>query len=85
VIVQVAESAEVGVEALEFGAEVPAAEGPVGEDAGLCVAEHPTRATLNALMIAAATVTLGRNRVVMGGCPSLNPRTPTIPYGTKPD
>jgi hypothetical protein len=67
--------------AVELGAEVPVAEGPVGEDAGLCVAEHPATATRTVLMIAAAPVTPGRDRLVMGGCPSLNPWIPIKGYG----
>jgi hypothetical protein len=89
VIVHVAASAEVevevGAEAVEFGAEGPVGEGPVGEASGLCVAEQPATATITALMVAAATVALRRDMVVMGGCPSLNPRTPTLLYGTEPD
>ena len=88
-VVQVAASAEVEVVAFELGVDVPAdvpaevpAEVPVGEDAGLCVAEHPTTATITALVIAAATVTPGRDRLVMGGCLSLAPRTLTIRYVT---
>ena len=80
-VVQAAASAEVEVVAFELGVEVPV-EVPVGEDAGLCVAEHPTTATITALVIAAATVTPGRDRLVKGGCLSLAPRTLTIRYVT---
>jgi len=54
-----AEVAEVEV-GVEFGVEVTA-----GEDAVLCVDEHPTRATTTALVIAAATVMRGRDRLIM--------------------
>lgn len=83
---QVAATGEVEVVAFELGVEVPAGEVPAvevpaGEDAGLCVAEHPATA-ITALVIAAATVTRGRDRLIMDGCPPLAPQALTIRYGT---
>jgi len=68
---------EVEVVLVKPFAELPVSEGLV---AGLFVAEHPDTATITALMIAAAMVAPGRDRVVMDGCPPLNPRTFIIRY-----
>jgi hypothetical protein len=91
--VQVAAIAEVEEPAFELDVEVPAGEDvevpagedvevPAGEGAGLCVAEHPTTATRTAPVIAAATVTPGRDRLVMGDCLSLAAQALTIRYDT---
>ena len=86
---QVAAIAEVEGSEFELGVEVPAGEDvevpagedvevPPGEGAGLCVAEHPTTATITAPVIAATTVMPGRDRLVMGDCLSLAPQALTI-------
>jgi hypothetical protein len=89
VLTQAAFGAEVAVVTLELGVGVPVGvpvevpvEVPVGEDAELCVAEHPATAKMTALVIAAAIVAPGRDRLVMGGCLSLAPRTLTTRYVT---